>query len=165
VKNTITIAILIVFFALFQSTVFVDIISIEEIKPDLLLIVIAFVAFKFGGMAGQLAGFAAGMLQEFVSPALLGSYAFVFTVIGYGIAFMQHKMSVDNYITSALIVFIATIIKGLMLGFLAMLFGEIGAMFGSYITSGFLLELVLNPLFAIPLIWFMNRFAAPAPRK
>jgi rod shape-determining protein MreD len=165
VKNTIVIAIMILFFGLLQSTVFVDVLSIEEIKPDLLLIVIAFVAFKYGGMAGQLAGFAAGIFQEFFSPALLGSYAFVFTVVGYGISFVQHKMSVDNYITSALIVFIATIIKGLMFGFLALFFGEISVMYGSYIVSGFLLELVLNPLFAIPLFWFMNRFAAPTPRK
>ena len=51
-RNTLIIALLIVFFGLLQSTVFVDILRIDEVKPDLLLIVIAFVAFKRGGNSG-----------------------------------------------------------------------------------------------------------------
>jgi len=164
VRNTLIIALLIVFFGLLQSTVFVDILRIDEVKPDLLLIVIAFVAFKRGGMAGQLTGFAAGMLQHFFSPVLFGSYAFVFTVVGFVLGLTQHKVNAENFITSAVLVFIATIIKGLALGILALLFVEIGDFYPSNVSGGLLLELVINPILAGPLFWMMNRFAAPAMR-
>jgi len=164
VRNVIVIGLLILFFGLLQSTVFIDILRIEEVKPDLLLIVVTFFAFRYGAMVGQCAGFAAGMMQQFFSPALLGSYAFVFTVIGCILSFARHKISADNFITSAIIVFLATLLKGLMLGFLALLFGEIGDMYGSYIVNAFLLELVFNPILAGPLFWLLNRFAAPAMR-
>ncbi len=163
-RNAVIIALLIVFFGLLQSTVFADILKIDEVKPDLLLVVVAFVAFKRGGMAGQCAGFAAGMMQQFFSPALFGSYAFVFTVVGFALGFTQHKVNAENFVTSAVLVFIATVIKGIALGILALLFAEIGDFYGSYLTGGLLLELVINPVLAGPLFWMMNRFAAPAMR-
>lgn len=155
---------LIVLFGLLQSTVFADILRIDEVKPDLLLMVVAFVAFKRGGMAGQLSGFAAGMMQQFFSPALFGSYAFVFTIVGFSLGFVQHKVNAENFITSGVLVFVATLIKGLALGVLALLFSEVGDFYGSYLTSGLLLELVINPVLAGPLFWLLNRFAAPAMR-
>jgi len=155
---------MILFFGLLQTTVFIDILRIEEVKPDLLLIVVAFAACRYGAMLGQCSGFAAGMLQHVFSPALLGSYAFVFTVIGFSLAFIRRMINADNFIASAIIVFIATLLKGLLLGLLALLFDEPGAMYESYIVNSFLLELVLNPILAGPLIWLMNRFAPPAKR-
>jgi len=163
-RSVIVIGILILFFGLLQSTVFIDILRIEEVKPDLLLIVVSFLAFRYGAMIGQCSGFAAGMMQQIFSPALLGCYAFVFTVIGFTLSIARHKINADNFITSVLIVFLATLLKGLMLGFLALCFGELGDMYGSYIVNAFLLELVLNPILAGPLIWLLNRFAAPAMR-
>lgn len=163
-RNSVIIVLLIVFFGLLQSTVFSDVLKIDEVKPDLLLIVVAFVAFKRGGMAGQLAGFAAGMLQQFFSPILFGSYAFVFTVVGFLLGLSHHKVNAENFVTSAVLVFIATAIKGVALGILALLFVEIGDYYGSYLINGLLLELVINPILAGPLFWLMNRFAAPVLR-
>ena len=163
-RNAIVISLLLLFFGLLQSTVFIDVLRIENVKPDMILIVVAFIAFKRGGMVGQLAGFGAGMLQQFLSPSLFGSYAFCFTVTGFVLGYVQHKVNAENFITAGVLAFAATLIKGLMLGFLALFFNEISDMYGSYVVNGLLLELVINPVLAGPMFWLMNRFAAPALR-
>jgi len=162
-KNLIYI-ILIFFFGLLQSSFFFDVIRVAGVKPDLLLILIAFVAYKRGSVDGQLVGFGSGMLQTVFSSALFGMYAFIFTVVGFVMGFVQKKIYSDSFITAIILVFLATLVKGAVWGILAIFFGEVSQGFVVYLKNGLLLELILNPVLAGPIFWFLNRFAVPVMR-
>jgi len=150
---------IIVMLGLVQSSFFFDAISINGVAPDLLLIFIVFVGFKSGVMDGQTSGFAAGFMQQIFSTALFGLYAFSFTVVGFSIGMVQKKIYSDNFITAIFLVFFATLIKGLSIGFLAMFFGEVSDIFFHWIRNNLLIELIYNPLLAGPIFWLLNRMA------
>lgn len=67
--------------AILQSTL-VSHIAIFSIKPDLLLLVLFFLATKSGVMPGIYAGFFLGLGQDLFSPSLLGQNALAMSVVG-----------------------------------------------------------------------------------
>lgn len=66
---------LIIFFLVIQ-TVFADVLSIEGVKPDILLIIIVFFAFKSSYVESGIVGFVSGLLQDGLSGCVSGVNAF-----------------------------------------------------------------------------------------
>lgn len=161
-RNTFLLVLLVALFGLLQGSFFFDVLRIEGVKPDLPLILVTFVAFKAGSTEGELTGFASGLFQQFFSTALFGMYAFMYTVVGFVVGFVQKKVYAENFLTSMLLVLGATLVKGAALAFLALFFGEAAFEFGRYLKNAFLLELVYNAVLAAPVFWVLNRFTAPA---
>lgn len=163
-RTLLVFVILIGFFGLVQGSFFFDELSIKGVRPDLLLILITFIAFKKGSMEGQLAGFGAGFMQQIFSHGLFGVFSFVFTVVGFVMGQVQRKVYAENFITAIVLVFFATLVKGAALGILAIFFGEIASYYPSYLKNGLLLELVYNPVLAGPVFWLLGKFASPVMR-
>lgn len=68
---------------LFVQVVFVPLISIETIVPDLILILAVYYAVKQGQIPGTVFGFGAGLIFDLVTGNLLGSAALAKTVAGF----------------------------------------------------------------------------------
>lgn len=70
--------------------------------PDLCLIATALVAFRRGRNAGQLAGFAYGLLQGLFATVPFGAQAFALTVAGFLAGSARHLLYRDNPFAPAL---------------------------------------------------------------
>ena len=51
--------------------------------PDLILILVVYIALHNGTVAGVTAGFFSGLIFDFLSLAPMGLHSFVFTVLGF----------------------------------------------------------------------------------
>jgi len=161
VRNFFVLIILIAFLGLIQGSFFFDEITIRMARPDLLLILITFVAFKKGSMEGQFVGFGSGVMMETFSHGPFGAYCFVFTVVGFVMGLVQRKIYSENFVTAIILVFFATLVKGLTFGILALFVLDIARSYPAMLKNGLLLELIINPLLAGPVFWTLGRFASP----
>lgn len=104
----------IVILCLVIQTVCGDILIIGGIKPDFLLIIIIFFAFKHSAFESVIIGFIGGILQDSLSGVPLGTNAFTKLIIGL-IASGIKKVYPENLISMLLSIFVFTIIQSLLI--------------------------------------------------
>ena len=73
---------------LLQCTVF-KALSIASISPNLLIVVVASFGFMRGKKEGLFVGFFAGLLLDIMFGTVIGFYALIYMLIGYGNGFFQ----------------------------------------------------------------------------
>jgi len=128
-----------------------DVIRIAGVKPDLLFIAVIYFSYCFGSFYGEVTGFIGGLLQDAVSNSPLGLLAFPKMSVGFIVGMFGRAVIKSNLITSALLLFAASIVKGLITLFLCYIFHE--ASISSVITI-ILPESFYNALLA-PLLFFL----------
>ena len=69
--------------AVLLQTTLLPFVAIRGVKPDLALIILVFVSIRKGAMTGQISGFAAGIMEDFLSLSPLGFHAFFRTCVGF----------------------------------------------------------------------------------
>ena len=62
---------------------FIPMIEIGAWRPDLILLVVIFIGFRYGSTNGIIAGFILGALQDSFSPHPVGISAFADTIVGF----------------------------------------------------------------------------------
>ena len=83
-KRAISVVLTSLLLLLIQSSPAYDLIRISlGAKPDLLLIFLAFLSFKYGSFNGVIYGFIIGLMQDVVSNSTFGSYAIIFLILGF----------------------------------------------------------------------------------
>ena len=105
---------------LLQTTV-LGIVAVRGVTPDLLLILLVFLALRRGSMSGQIAGFAGGLLEDLVSLAPLGFHALVRTLVGFSSG-MLHGLIRTSAIAVPVLIFGASVVKGMASAFLGLAF-------------------------------------------
>ena len=143
---------LIFILVILQSTLFYYLIP-HAVIPDFALIVIAFCGARRGMGEGQLLGFFGGLAEDFMTASFPGFNALIKTLIGFLAGTIKNKMLFDPVIFPSLFIFIVSLLKGILAVTIAYLFFPKGY-FPEVFTSSFLLELVLNSLFA-PLVYLL----------
>ncbi|TVQ25569.1 MAG: rod shape-determining protein MreD [Spirochaetaceae bacterium] len=131
-------------------------IAIMSVRPDLLLIVVTFIANKNGPGVGQGAGAFSGILQDLLSLAPLGFYTLVNTVIGFLYGFSKGNVFLDGLIFPMMLVALATLLKGLLFSVVAFVFGIEGVV-STVFSTAFLIEILYNALLAPVLYGIMGR--------
>ncbi len=96
-------------------------------------------------MAGQVSGFIAGLVQDFLSLPPLGMGALVRTTIGFVYGRLQGALSAGSVLAPVLLVLLATVMKGALLWLAASL---LAPAFRLKFTVGSLIELGYNSLLA-----------------
>lgn len=93
-------AILFVFFLLVFSaqTVFLDLFSFGDVRPDLILILAVYCGIHFQGNAGIGMGCALGLVQDCLSGGVLGVNTLSKGLIGYFFSVLKNKIMVDGII-------------------------------------------------------------------
>lgn len=111
-----------VFFIILQTTVFSRL-ALFGAKPDLVLILVIFLALKKGSFLGETYGFIGGLLEDSVAFGLLGIQAMVKTLVGFGVGLLKNKFEEDNIILLMVLVFLITLFSGLGGSLLRVFFG------------------------------------------
>ncbi|MEW6618137.1 MAG: rod shape-determining protein MreD [bacterium] len=104
----------IIILCLVGQTVYADVLTICEIKPDLLLIIIIFFAFKHSSFEAGIIGFIAGILQDSLSGINQGINTFTKLIIGLSVSSIK-KIHKENLISISLSIFIFTLIQNLLI--------------------------------------------------
>lgn len=111
--------------AALQSTV-LSFLAIRSVQPDLVLVVVIFVANRNGSLMGQITGLGAGVVLDLIGTSPLGLYALIYTVIGAVFGVTRGKMFVDPVFMPILFALAALLIKGLLGLILGGLYGIAG---------------------------------------
>ena len=111
-KRAITVIITSLILLLIQSSPAYDLIRISlGAKPDLLLIFLSFIAFRYGSFDGMIYGFVIGLLQDIVSSATFGSYAMIFLNIGFFVGFFNSRIFIKQIAAGIFVTLIGYLIK------------------------------------------------------
>jgi rod shape-determining protein MreD len=128
-------------------------IAVAGVTPDIALVLLIFFANREGSMHGQTGGFISGLVQDFLSTAPLGFYAFIRTLTGFLFGITKGKLFVDPLMFPIVLVVLATLLKALASMFLSLLFlpdATAAAIFSSKLWIEIGLNAVLAPfLFGI----------------
>jgi len=144
-KRYLIFILLLIFFIFLQSTHFFPLLSIGEVSPDFLLIIISIASFILGPIAGEIIGFITGFIVDILSGGLLGISAFTYTIIGYGVGVVGEKIFGGSILFSVILLFAGTLLKAVILSFLAAIFLKPGY-FGYFSQGRVFLEAVINGL-------------------
>src|SRR6056297_72426 len=126
-----------------------DVLRIAGVKPDLMFIVIIYFGYSFGSFYGEVTGFIGGLLQDAVSNSPLGLMAFPKMALGLIVGMLGRSIFRENIITIFLLLFAASLVKGVITMFLAYLFhqGSLSMISGIIFPESFYNALLAPPLF------------------
>ena len=79
--------------------------------PDLILILVVYIALYNGTAAGITAGFFSGLIFDFLSLAPMGLHSFVFTVLGFLYGMLYGKYNVRRFFFPLILGLSATFLK------------------------------------------------------
>ena len=142
----------VIILVILQSTLFYYLIP-NMVIPDFALIVVAFCGARRGMQEGQILGFINGLAEDFMTASFPGFNALIKTLVGFISGTIKNKMLFDPVIFPSLFIFFITLLKGVLAAVTAYLFFPEGY-FPAVFNGSFLLEMVLNALFA-PLIYLI----------
>lgn len=143
-------------FALVQAAIFSNI-PVLPSMPDFCMLCVLYFSLQNGRMHGELTGFISGLFLDFISGAPIGLNCFYRTVIGYLSGFFNKTLNSDGFVVPAILGFISTILKALLLWFLSFVFPAKVLIFNPF-TWGFLFELAANTLLAPVIFKFLSIF-------
>ena len=107
------------------------------IQPDLLLILVTFVALRFGGDIAVIFGLVNGLIQDFTTQeSLLGIMALSKSTTAYGLHFVQHYKTIWKRDIKLLFIFLSFVIHNLIYYYF-----YLSSSF-SIITSGFFVIII-----------------------
>ena len=131
-----------------------DVISIAGVKPDLIFLIIVYLAYSFGSFYGEVTGFIGGLLHDAISASPLGLLAFPKMAMGFVIGMFGRNIIKSNILTVTLIVFAASLAKGVLTLIMAYIFYYASI---SSIISIILPEAFYNALIAPPLFFLFDK--------
>ncbi|MFC1668874.1 rod shape-determining protein MreD [Spirochaetota bacterium] len=131
-----------------------DVIRIAGVKPDLIFIIVVYLAYSFGSYYGEVAGFMSGLLHDAVSNSPLGFLAFPKMALGFLVGMFGRSVIKSNIVTISLMLFVSSIIKGILGLFLSYIFLEANA---GNIVEIILPESFYNALLAPPLFFVLDK--------
>ena len=125
--------------------------------PDLILILVVYIALYNGTAAGITAGFFSGLIFDFLSLAPMGLHSFVFTVLGFLYGMLYGKYNVRRFFFTLIIGLSATFLKAGILLVLRVLFGQSIQVY-NLLAVPFWIEVAENSLCSPPLFMLLGLF-------
>ncbi len=128
---------------------------------DLVVLVVAAVAYYGGSVSGTATGFAAGLLLDLLTGATMGASSLVLTAVGYGVGRFREvrdpshgllPVAVGTAATAAWVVAFAAV--SLML--------DIGARVSPLVIREMVLTILLNALLALPVFTGSRKLLRPS---
>ena len=133
---------------LLQSTIFAQI-KLGGAKPELMYLVTIVLAMLEGPSSGAIAGFSAGMAQDFLLDQPKGITALTLTLVGYVVGMVRQYITTPSPALPTILVGVGTAAGILFYGFVSFLLGELASGFGFLIRIAFLSAIynaILTPL-------------------
>lgn len=146
---------------LLQTTVFAQI-KLAGAKPELMYLVTVVMAMLEGPTTGAVAGFSAGMAQDFLLDQPKGITALTLTLVGYVVGQVRQYIVTPSPLLPVVLVAGATAGGVLFYGLVAFLLGQLGTGFGFLLRTA-LLSAVYNAVLT-PLLYPLLKRVAEASR-
>ncbi len=147
-------AVLILVSLIIQGHSSFDAIRIGGVKPDLLFVFVIYIGYSFGSFYGEITGFISGIFHDSISNAPLGLLAFPKLVLGFLAGMIGRSVVKNNVISVLLLLFIASLIKGIFTLFLTYTFHQ--SMLSAVVTI-ILPESFYNAILAPPLFFIYDK--------
>lgn len=132
------------------QTTLLNYISINNIKPNLILIFIICVALIKGGLESAFIGLAAGLLQDILTGGSIGPYALMGFLVGFSLGGFNKRFYKDNIFACAIITIVVSMLYESVFILPRIPFNNL-ALFISIFKSGILVETVYNVVMCIPI--------------
>jgi rod shape-determining protein MreD len=92
-----------------QVTLFARI-EILGARPDAVLVVLVYLAFSFGAIAGSIVGFLIGLAEFAIMSTTMASLPLAGTVVGFLVGRYGTKIMYENYLVQFAIIFVSVIV-------------------------------------------------------
>jgi rod shape-determining protein MreD len=130
---------------------------------DLVVLVVAAIAFYGGSVSGCAAGFSAGFLLDLLSGATMGVSSLVLTAVGYGVGRFREVRNPSHGLLPLAVAAVAT--GGFMVAFAAVSFMlDVGASVSPLVIRDAIVTTLLNVLLALPVFTGVRKLLRPALR-
>jgi len=106
--------ILLLILAFILQTTWVHALEISAVKPDLILLVLVYIALRAGELEATLLGFCIGFLQDIYMPADLGLNALVNALVGFAVGYGRTGIVADSIQVQVALVFGAVLLHDLV---------------------------------------------------
>ena len=147
---------------LLQSTVFAQV-KLAGAQPELMYLVTVVMAMLEGPTTGALAGFSAGLGQDFLLNQPKGITALTLTIVGYAVGQVRQYIVTPSPALPVVLVAAATFGGILFYGFVSFLLGQLGTGF-LFLLRTALLSAVYNAVLT-PLLYPLLKRLAEASRS
>jgi rod shape-determining protein MreD len=128
---------------------------------DLVVLVVAAVAYYAGSVTGSATGFAAGLLLDLLSGATMGASSLVLTAVGYWVGRFREVRDPSHGLLPLAVGTLATL--GWVVGFAAVsLMLDIGARVSPLVIREMVVTVLLNALLALPLFTGCRKLLRPS---
>ena len=148
----------IVYFALLIQVTILPAYIADPFKPNLLIVVIAYLGLRDGGWPGALMAFFLGLTEDCVSGLYLGLSGFTFLSIHLLIRRIAARLYADSLYIIVFVVFFATIFNGLAHMILLFIFSAAEGIYAT-IIAGLVPQALVNAL-AASLLFSVPSFKA-----
>jgi rod shape-determining protein MreD len=128
---------------------------------DLVVLVVAAVAYYAGSVTGSATGFAAGLLLDLLSGATMGASSLVLTAVGYGVGRFREVRDPSHGLLPVLVGALAT--AAWVVAFAAVsLMLDIGARVSPLVIRDMIVTVLLNALLALPVFTGCRKLLRPS---
>jgi len=141
--------------ALIESTILVNL-YILPVIPDLVLITCVYLSLLNGRTFGQVTGFFSGLVLDFITGVPFGLNCIFRTILGYVYGLFANHIIITGIVVPVLTVGSATILKALLIKFIALFFTAINP--SNIISIDFLIELIFNIVLSPFIFKFLEYF-------
>jgi len=105
--------------ALILQGTLLKLVAVGQVKPDLVLLVLFYMALLEGSFNATIAGFCMGLAQDVYSAELLGLNALCKSLIGFGLGYCKRGVFVETLVARALILFGAVVAHDILYFFIS----------------------------------------------
>jgi len=127
----------------------------DPFKPNLLIIVVSYMGLK-SGRVGYISAFLLGILQDCFSGIYLGLNGFSYLCIFLWLNMAADRLYTDSRYLMVLVVFLATMVNGLLHLVLLFLFPNTNGMYAPILTAlipqGLVNALIASLVFSFPIV-------------
>ena len=112
-------------------------VRILDIGPDLVIIVLVYLALSGGQTEGTVYGFASGFLLDVYNPETMGVNALANSLVGFSVGHFRTGISVEDFRVQALLLFLAVMLHDLIYFLFANFLSKPDAILGLIFRFGF----------------------------
>jgi rod shape-determining protein MreD len=97
--------------------------AVFGVVPNFLFLVVVTLALTEGPVAGGVSGFIAGLMFDLLGTSVVGPYALVLTVVGYGAGMLSANMFAEGWLLPVSVVALASLITEVAYGIVLAVLG------------------------------------------
>lgn len=155
-------ALLFVAIAVFAQTTAGTFVFADVSKPDMVLVIVVWVALRLAFNEGVLLAFCAGLLMDNLSGAPTGLFAFVYCLSFLAIAYLNSTADLDAGLARFLMSFLLCLSQGVAILLIRSLSEPVG--FGPYVAKSLFLKALFTGTAAVLIIPLLDRFWTRRPK-